>query len=133
MSRYERAYGTDWTALDEDEAIDRAYALGVAASTGEYHPDELDRIREAVDTAYSQSVVDLAFEEGRTEAREADADPDSEADRLWAALVGETPDGDADPVGGRDGPPGALDSTALLDRAAVDSTERTRLPEFLRR
>ncbi|MFC7059018.1 hypothetical protein [Halovenus salina] len=65
MSKYERAYGTDWESLDEDEGMERAYALGVATSLGEPLPDELAAIREEMDTAYQRSVVDLAFEEER--------------------------------------------------------------------
>ena len=49
MSRYERTYGTDWTTLDPDDAIERAYALGVAASLEEYHPDELEAMRRALE------------------------------------------------------------------------------------
>jgi hypothetical protein len=139
MSRYERAYGTDWTSLDREEAIDRAYALGVAAALEEYHPEELDRVREETDTAYDQSVVDLAFDEGRTDAEGADPDTDTRAGAVWSTLVAEA-DASADggtgagegAIGGRDGLPGALGRVDALDRADPDGTERVRLPEFLR-
>lgn len=129
MNKYERAYGTDWDTLDKDAVIDRAYALGVAASLGEYHPDELDRIREEVDTSYDKSVVDLAFDEGKNEARELDVDPNiSAGEPVWAELVGGkavTVDEEDVPTGGRDGLPDALDRPEPGKNEAVDR------PDFL--
>jgi len=133
MSRYERAYGS-WDSLEKDEAIQRAYALGVAASIGEFHPDELDAVREEVDSAYDKSVVDLAFDEGKTEAREADADPAEEGEAVWSDLVeGETVTVDPDdvPTGGRDGLPEAIDKIEALDRPEMDSTDAVDRPDFL--
>lgn len=135
MSRYERAYDS-WTTLEKDEAIERAYALGVAASIGERHPEELDAIREEMDSAYNKSVVDLAFEEGRTEAHEAEANPADESEAVWAELVeGKTVPVDADemPTGGRDGLPEAVDRIEALDRPEMDSTGAVDRPEFLER
>jgi hypothetical protein len=135
MSKYERAYGTDWDTLDKDEAIDRAYALGVAASLGEYHPEELERVRTEMDTSYNKSVVDLAFDEGKNEARELDADAvKSTADPVWAELVeGEsvTVDEDEVPTGGHDGLPDAIDKMDALDRPEPGKNEAVELPEFL--
>jgi hypothetical protein len=133
MSRYERAYGTDWDGLDRDGAIERAYALGVAASLGEYHPDELDAIRAEMDTSYATSVVDLAFEEGRKEAREVTTDSDDEA-AVWDELVaGETVTVDPDdvPTGGRSGLPDAVSRIEALDRVDLDSTDVVDRPGFL--
>ena len=135
MSNYERAYGTDWTTLDKDEAIDRAYALGVAASLGEYHPDELDAIRAEMSTSYNKSVVDLAFDEGKNEARELDVDATAEHEEpIWAELVeGETVTVDEDevPTGGRDGLPDALDKIDALDRPEPGKNEAVERPDFL--
>jgi hypothetical protein len=133
MSRYERVYGTDWEELDEDEAIDRAYALGVAASLGEYHREELDAIREEMTTAYNRSVVDLAFDEGKNEGREVESE---EKETVWNELViGEevTIDPDEPPTGGRTGLPEAVDRMDVLDRPERDSTDALDLPEFLDR
>lgn len=135
MSKYERAYGTDWERLDKDEAIDRAYALGVAASLGESHPDELDAVRAEMDTAYNKSVVDLAFDEGRTEARKIDAKAERDDDiPVWAALVEGEPvaidEGDA-PTGGRDGLPDALARIDALDRSDLGTNEAIERPDFL--
>lgn len=137
MSRYERAFGTDWEALTENEAVDRAYALGVAASLGEYHPDELDAIRDQVDTAYSRSLVDLAFDQGKSEgtATEDTMDSDDE-DEVWEDLIAVDPpaedEEDSSPVGGRSGLPEAIDVADALDTSdAVERTEAIDRPEFL--
>jgi len=135
MSNYERAYGTDWETLIEDEAVDRAYALGVAASMGEYHPEELEDIRDEMDTAYERSVVDLAFEEGKNEGREIDPpEEDDGGSAVWSELVeGETVTVDPRdvPTGGRDGLPEAIDKMEALDRPDLDSTDRVDRPDFL--
>lgn len=135
QSRYERAYGTDWETLDKDEAIDRAYALGVAASLDEYLPEELEAVRAEMDTSYEKSVVDLAFEEGKNEAREVDVDTDEGNDQaIWSELVeGETVTVDEDevPTGGRSGLPKAVDKIDALDRPDRDSTGRVEKPDFL--
>ena len=135
MSKYERAYGTEWESLDKDEAIDRAYALGVATSLGEYHPDELDRVRAEMDTSYNKSVVDLAFDEGKNEAREFDVESErTDDDPVWAELVeGETVTVDEDdvPTGGRDGLPGALDKIDALDKPEPGKNEAVDRPDFL--
>jgi hypothetical protein len=136
MSKYERAYGTDWESLDKDEAIDRAYALGVVASLGEYHPEELGRIRAEMDTAYNKSVVDLAFDEGKNEARELDVDADREKQAVWAELVeGETVTVDEDglPTGGRDGLPSAIEQMAALEKPEPNKNEAVERPDFLER
>lgn len=130
MSRYERNYD-DWSTLSPEEAIDRAYALGVAASFEEYHPGELAAIRAEMDSAYDKSVVDLAFDEGRTAA--LSADPDG-PEAVWDDLVeGErvTLDRPDDPTGGRDGLPEALGTADALDRVDLDGRDATELPEFL--
>jgi len=134
MSRYERVFGTDWEELTDDEAIERAYALGVAAALEEYHPDELGAIRETVDTQYKRSIVDLAFDEGRNEGREIQ-ESDAETNNAWKELIDEEfttiePD---NPVGGRTGLPEAVARIQALDRQAPDSTEATELPGFLER
>ena len=133
MSRYERAFGTDWEEIDEDEAVNRAYALGVAASLGEYHREELDAIRAEMSSAYNRSVVDLAYEEGRGEAKEIDV-PTEKEDAVWNELVsGETVTVDPEdtPTGGRTGLPEAIDVTEVIKRKEPDSTESLELPDFL--
>jgi len=135
MSRYEQAYETDWETLDKDEAIDRAYALGVAASLGEYHVDELEAIRGEMESAYDRSVIDLAFDEGKNEGRELDAD-DAGTNTVWSELVdGEktTVDEDDIPTGGRSGLPDAIEKMKALERVEIDQREAVELPDFLQK
>ena len=136
MSQYERSYGTDWDTLDRDEAVERGYALGVAASLGEYHPDELDAVRAQMERSYGKSLVDLAFEEGRTEGRELDPEPDEGPQAVWSELVEDeavTVDEDEVPTGGRGGLPEAIDKVEALDLPDRDRTEAVDRPDFLER
>lgn len=133
MSRYERAYGTDWETLDHDQAVRRAYALGVAAALGEYHHEELDAIRDQVSTAYDKSIIELAFEEGKNEGREAESEREKET-AVWNELVGGIPpEPDEDSTGGSNGLPEAIDTPEALDRPEQDSTDPLELPKFLKR
>jgi hypothetical protein len=142
MSRYERAFGTDWDSLEEERAVERAYALGVAAALGESHPEELAAIREEMTTVYERSVVDLAYEEGKNECRRLEP-RDRDGRTAWTVLVeGEsdqvrTGDGDADGdtprTGGRLGLPGAISRIESLARSDRDSTDALDRPEFLER
>lgn len=131
MSRYEQQYSTDWETLDPEAAVERAYALGVAASLGEYDREELDALREAMNSAYNTSMVELAFQEGKNEGKEIDAE---ETEKVWNELVvGEVPlEKDDLPTGGRTGLPEAVDITDALERPDRDSTDAVDLPEFLR-
>jgi len=135
MSLYHAEYD-EWDALDKDEATERAYAIGVAERLGEYNREELEAIYDEMGTNYNRSMVELAYREGRQEARAAAEATDADGDAVWADLVeGETilVDPDDRPTGGRDGLPSALDPTELLDRQDVDSTEALDLPDFLDR
>jgi hypothetical protein len=131
MSRYEQQYRTDWETLDPEEGVERAYALGVAASLGEYDREELDALRNEMNSAYNTSMVELAFQEGKNEGKEIDAE---ETEKVWNELVvGEVPLEEADlPTGGRSGLPEAIDIAEVLDRPNRDSTDAVDLPEFLR-
>lgn len=130
MNRYETQYGTDWESLDPEEGVERAYALGVAASLGEYHSDELDAIRDEMNSSYNTSMIELAFQEGKNESKEIDED---ENEQVWNELVvGEIPLEEDDlPVGGRSGLPEAMDLTDVLDRPERNSTDAVDLPDFL--
>ncbi|MFB6075301.1 MAG: hypothetical protein ABEJ89_09830 [Haloarculaceae archaeon] len=135
MNHYETAYGTDWDALDRDEATERAYAIGVAERLGEYNREELEAVYAEMDTNYDRSMVELAYQEGRNEAAEV-AGETTDGDAVWCDLVeGEATvvDPDRRPTGGRDGLPEALDPSEVLDRMEPDSTEALDRPEFLDR
>ena len=134
MSRYDAEYGRDWDALDRDEATERAYALGVAEKLGEFDRDELEAVYGEMDTSYDESMVELAYREGRREATAVAERADADRAAVWAELVeGETVTLDPDDLrtGGRDGLPEALEPSEVLDRQSVDSTEVVDRPKFL--
>ncbi|MBV0902493.1 hypothetical protein [Haloarcula salina] len=136
MSLYEREFDTGWDALDKDEATDRAYAIGVAERLGEFNREELEAIYAEMNSAYHKSMVELAYDEGRNEAKRAAETTSADREALWNDLVtGETVYVDEDdvPTGGRDGLPSALEKSELLDRQSVDSTETVDRPDFLER
>jgi len=70
------------------EVLDRAYALGVASVCGD--PDEAayDRLKRNSPDAYDETIVELAYDEGRANAldlKASDTNADSEA--IWERLV----------------------------------------------
>ena len=134
MGLYEEHYGTGWATLDKDEATERAYALGVAESLGEYNRDEFEAVHDKMDTAYNTSIVELAFREGKNDGREAAPAGDADENDVWRALVeGETGAVDEDdlPTGGRDGIPEAVEKFEALDRPNPDEIDATDRPDFL--
>jgi|AntDeeMinimDraft_5_1070356.scaffolds.fasta_scaffold51209_2 hypothetical protein len=130
---YKETYGTDWESLDRDEAMSRAFAIGVAASLGHDYAEEYDRIVQSMDSSYNRSIVELAFEEGKNKAKKKQYESDDEGD-VWSELVeGETVTVEKDevPTGGQNKLPPALDKTKLLDRPNTDSRDRVKKPDFL--
>jgi len=144
---YEDSFSTAWDGeeLDREEAIWRAYALGVAAALGEKHPEEY---RELV-AATGRSLVEMAYDEGKSSAADldsriasGDADEDatdfpSREQAVWSKLISyrEEGGGDIETAGGgrdRDDLPEFLYRIDLdaLDR---DDLARLRLPDFLSR
>jgi hypothetical protein len=133
MGLYDEKYGTSWTTLDRDEATERAYALGVAESLGEYDREEFEAVHDEMDTAYTKSIVELAFREGKNEGREV-APADADEEQVWDELVeGETVtvDGADLPTGGRDGLPEAVDKFEGLEKPDPDEIDATDRPDFL--
>lgn len=153
MSLYEEYFDGDWETLDRAEAVDRAYVLGVATTVDEGDEEEFRAITGAMDGAYDRNMVELAFEEGKNEGREAmrrtDADTEQE---VWEALTDEfdgptvtndldgeeftgedrpTPDRSVATAGDRPtDPPVTLDISEVLDGVETDSG-RPGYPDFL--
>ncbi|TKX75778.1 hypothetical protein EXE46_01395 [Halorubrum sp. GN11_10-6_MGM] len=129
---YERTFGTGWDDLSREEAVERAFALGVAAGVDSPRPDELDRVLEAFPGAYDQSIVELAYDEGRTKALEARAErDDSDDEAVWRSLV----DGVGTP---RESPvpaalPGAIRELTLTDGPREGPPSSLDLPSMLRK
>jgi len=132
---YEQTYDTDWDSLDRDEAMSRAFAIGVAASFGHDYSEEYERIVAEMDSSYNRSIVELAFEEGKNKAKKKrhESDNGDEGD-VWSELVeGETVTVEREgvPTGGQNRLPAALDKAEILDRPDADSRDRVSKPDFL--
>lgn len=121
---YEDRLGTDWEDISAEEAIRRAYALGVAAAFGYENREEFDRLRNALDTSYDRSIIDLAYQEGKQEAAVVHTDGEADdGEAVWSQLVeGATPhkpgddSEDAPDSGSLVGTPiAAVDLPTLLD------------------
>ncbi|ELZ48443.1 hypothetical protein C464_07080 [Halorubrum coriense DSM 10284] len=129
---YERTFGTEWNDISREEAIERAFALGVSAGMDSPRPDELDRVLAAFPGSYDQSIVELAYDEGRTKALEAKAERDDPDDEdVWESLV----DGAGAP---RDAPvpaalPGAIRELTLTDGPREGPPSSLDLPSMLRK
>jgi hypothetical protein len=131
---YDAEFDTDWDDLDKEGALERAFALGVARSLGNPNREEYERVRDAAETTYERSLVELSYEEGR---RKASGRQGEESMAVWEDLVAGA-DGDAGgpaPGPGRrscDGPPSMTDRPEPTV-VPEDGLDRIRLPEFLRR
>jgi len=144
---YEEHFEADWESLTQEEAMFRAYALGVDAAFGNEHPEEFRRlIRE-----FHRGLIQIAFDEGKSRASdhfdERGYRPDSGAGfefeagehdwELWDELVTARREeaGAFDRVRverSRESLPKSLDRPDLLDRPD-DRTESITLPRFLLR
>ncbi len=145
---YEDRFATDWTPdeLDRDEAIERAFALGVAAECGEEHPGEYKRL---VSVA-GRALVQMAFDDGRSRAKDvrqelrSEANSDAESvdfqDRdatIWSKLV-EYDTGEQTALQRHTKPLKRLDVPEMLrgfdlGNDSKDDLSRLRIPEFLRK
>lgn len=133
---YEETFGTDWERLGRDEVLRRAYALGVAAGLGSAPDGELERLTEQVAGSYGQSLVELAYDEGRTKGREPR--PESDDEEVWSELVDgdlvvpEPPEHETRPAPRRATDlPGSIAPPTLMD-IDRDDLARLGLPDFLR-
>ncbi len=144
---YEEHFDGDWDSLTQEEAMFRAYALGVDAAFGNEHPEERRRLQRE----FHRGLVQIAFDEGKSRATdvmdEQGYNPEdasgfefesSEFDwELWEELVTERreEEGAFDPVRierSRDSLPASLDRPDFLDRP-LDRAESLYLPRFLLR
>ena len=133
---YEETFGTDWDRLGRDEVLRRAYALGVAAGLGDAPEGEFERLQGQVAGSYGRSLVELAFDEGRT--RGLEPRPETGDEEVWSELVSDEPVTPEPPAHhARPAPqratdlPGSIAPPSLLD---VDRNDLARLglPDFLR-
>ena len=144
---YESTFDDDWRALQQEEAMFRAFALGVDAAFGIEHPEELRRL----EREFQRGLLQIAFDEGKSRAqdtlRERDHEPatrsafgfePSDTDwEIWEELVEARKDEDdafemvrVNPS--RDSLPPSLDRPELLQPSRSD-LETLSLPRFLLR
>jgi hypothetical protein len=127
---YDRTFGTEWDELTREEAVERAFALGVADGVGSERPAELDRVLDAFGNAYDRSLIELAYDEGRTKALEATTEAD-DAEAVWDQLV----DGAGSPRGSPVSAalPGAITELTLTRRPREGPPSSLDLPSMLRK
>ncbi|MFB6085086.1 MAG: hypothetical protein ABEJ94_12665 [Halorientalis sp.] len=135
MSLYEDRFDTDWDHLDRDEATERAFALGVAASLGERNEDEYEAIERAMGTNYDASIVELAYKEGKQKGtkRKRAVDDATDVEQIWETVVAAELD-DADPTDDEHDEPTAeddehADRATDLPSAVSDRPEMTERPD----
>ena len=132
---YESTFSAEWNHLPRDEAVERAYALGVAAACGTHNREEYEEIKAAADTTYDRSLIELSFDQGRSQALQLESSG-TEPDAIWSQLVdsdGETPRAESglpDALGPAEllerfdqleGPPSTLDKPSFLSRGTQDN------------
>lgn len=127
MNRYEASFDTDWDTLDVEEAALHAYAIGVAAVVGEDNRDHLRRIYEAMQSGYDRSVVELAYEEGRNDARDI-----GRSKRTWEQLMGEESE-EIEGLPEESDLPELIERVELLEGMNMERPGAIDIPEFLRR
>lgn len=157
---YEQYFSKEWDSLSRDEAMVRAFVLGIAAvreDEAEQNGEELERLRKA----NNRSFVDMAYGAGKRECMdlverlESEAAEDDETDGLsvdtseiLSQLVvtgGEAPEKPGQSVFESDASvgqnrtetqvdvPAMLNKYGFLDTRSDDSRERLSLPDFLER
>ncbi|MFB6110848.1 MAG: hypothetical protein ABEJ60_08275 [Halodesulfurarchaeum sp.] len=141
---YDRHFEGDWEELDQETAMFRAFALGVDSALGVEHPDEYERLQRA----HHRGLIQIAFEEGQSRAREHIADRGLDAGTsgtefepgdpewaVWEELVVER-EADPDAFESVSVSRSQLDLPAALSRPSflegpTDRTEQLTLPRFL--
>ena len=147
MSLYEEQFDTEWETLTRDEAMMRAFALGVADSMGQPHDEEYAAIKAEMATKYDASIVELAYEEGKGKTSQRMQETDARGMTLWRKLLTEELDIDhldldeeidlgeidfdmEDIVRPTDFPSAVADRTEAIDKPDLDP-KQTDYPEFL--
>lgn len=115
-----------------EEVLERAYALGVESVCGDRDDEAYRRLKERSPDTYDRSIVELAYEEGRAEALELEADVEDN-ETVWEQLVETALDPEVtDRTGPSGGPPEFL-SGGERSGPAAELPDSLDLPSFLRR
>lgn len=134
---YESTFSAEWSELARDEAVERAYALGVAAACGHDNREEYEAIKAAADSAYDRSLIELSFDQGRSQALQLQSSGNDDPEAIWDELVESAtidlleqddglpkmlaPSDLLDRFGQVDGPPSTLDKPSFLVRDDRDN------------
>jgi len=127
---YDRTFGTEWDDLTREDAVERAFALGVHAGVGTERSAELDRVLDAFENAYDRSLIELAYDEGRTKALEAAAEAD-DPEAVWDELVDAAGSPRGSPVSAA--LPGAITELTLTRKHREGPPSSLGLPSMLRK
>ncbi|MFB6113292.1 MAG: hypothetical protein ABEJ58_04215 [Halodesulfurarchaeum sp.] len=145
---YERAFDTGWESISQEEAMLRAFALGVDAAFGNAHQSELERLM----GRFHRGLIQIAYDEGRTRADDelnsrgsrprdrsgGEFEPGEYEWEIWEDLVTDRL-GDEEAFEtvrvprSRDSLPGALDRPDLLGPPDTDEPSFVEVPRFLLR
>jgi hypothetical protein len=136
VNLYERVFERDWESISSDEALKRAYVLGVTSSRGETCEDELEKLLNEFEGIRDKGLIKLAFDEGinHNSKNRTGADlPDGFSDWNWAESAKRIIEEQTLDSGKETETPSVLSKTGALDSYMLDSTDATNLPDFLRR
>ncbi|SDG00266.1 hypothetical protein [Halorientalis regularis] len=138
MNLYENRFDTDWDHLDRDEAMERAFALGVAASLGQRNEEEYEAVHQAMGTNYDASIVELAYKEGKQKGtkRKRAVDNATDLEDIWAAVISaelddDEPAEDDDTTSRATDLPSAVSDLPEMTEQPDRDPEQTEFPEFL--
>lgn len=138
MNLYENRFDTDWDHLDRDEAMERAFALGVAASLGQRNEEEYEAVHQAMGTNYDASIVELAYKEGKQKGtkRKRAADNATDLEDIWAAVISaelddDEPAEDDDTTSRATDLPSAVSDLPEMTEQPDRDPEQTEFPDFL--
>ena len=116
------------------ETLERAYALGVASVCGAPDDGAYERLKRRSPDTYDESIVELAYEEGRANALELEANERAkDGEEIWKRLVEERL---GEPSGTRAELPGGLpEALSGPDGSGPEESppDLLGLPSFLQR
>lgn len=128
---YDR-YFDEASEYTEQEALKRAYALGVESVCGDSDDATYERLKQRSPDTYDKSIVELAYDEGRAKALELEA-AEEDRERIWERLVETTFEHEAaDRTDSPGGLPELLSGPNEVGPAA-GAPDSLDLPAFLRR
>lgn len=114
------------------EALERAYALGVESVCGDFDEASYERLRDRSPDTYDESIIELAYEEGRAKALELEANAE-DSETIWERLVETALEGEETARTGAPTERPELLSGPEESGPAAGAPDSLDLPSFLRR